>query len=52
METPSEKLAQSLEILKSLLDKKGAAAIRSNNFTRTYRERLVANGFLNEVIKE
>lgn len=50
MATPSEKLAQSLHVLKSLQDQ-GVAAIRSRELSRTHRERLVQNGFLQEVIK-
>ncbi len=50
MATPSEKLAQSLEVL-SELQKRGIVAIRSSNLTRTHRERLLANGFLQEVMK-
>ena len=50
MATPSEKLAQSLEVLSELQDH-GMVAIRSNNLTRTHRERLLANGFLQEVMK-
>ena len=48
---PSEKLAQSLEILRSLQTAAGAAAIRARSLSRTHRERLLANGFLQEVIK-
>jgi hypothetical protein len=51
MPTPSEKLAQSLEILGKLQNAAGTAAIRSRDLTRTHRERLIANGFLQEVIK-
>ncbi len=51
MATPPEKLAQSLEILRKLQTSKGAAAIRASNLSRTHRERLLANGFLREVIK-
>jgi hypothetical protein len=51
MTSPSEKLAQSLEILHGLQNANGAAAIRSRDMTRTHRERLLANGFLREVIK-
>mgnify|MGYP001823280630 FL=1 len=50
MATPSEKLAGSLETLKKLQDS-GAVAIRSRDLSRTHRERLVRNGFLQEVIK-
>ena len=51
MATPSEKLAESLEILKELQNKEGAAAIRASDLSRTHRERLVQNGFLEEVMK-
>jgi hypothetical protein len=51
MAAPSEKLAQSLEILGKLQNTIGAAAIRARDLTRTHRERLLANGFLEEVIK-
>ncbi len=50
MTTPSEKLATSLEALKSL-QIEGRVAIRSGDLTRTDRERLVTNGFLQEVMK-
>jgi len=50
MATPAEKLANSLEVLKRLQDQ-GVAAIRSSQLTRTHRERLVKNGFLQEVMK-
>src|SRR5204862_7992311 len=51
MAAPPEKLAQSLEILRKLQTAKGAGAIRAKDLWRTERERLVANGFLQEVIK-
>jgi len=51
MAAPPEKLAQSLEILRKLQTSKGAAAIRARDLSRTHRERLLANGFLQEVIK-
>src|SRR5215813_12357630 len=51
MASPSEKLAESLEILHRLQNANGAAAIRAKDMTRTHRERLLANGFLLEVIK-
>jgi hypothetical protein len=51
MPAPSEKLAQSLEMLRKLQSSNGAAAIRSRDLTRTHRERLLANGFLQEVMK-
>ena len=51
MASPSEKLAQSLEILHKLQNANGAAGIRARDMTRTHRERLLANGFLREVMK-
>ncbi|PCJ48685.1 MAG: cell filamentation protein Fic [Gammaproteobacteria bacterium] len=50
MATPSDKLAQSLEILKSLQDQE-IVAIRTSLLTRTHRERLLRNGFIKGVIK-
>ncbi|GMT40571.1 MAG: hypothetical protein IEMM0001_1306 [bacterium] len=50
MTKPSEKLAESLEVLHAL-QKRGVVAIRSGDLTRTHRERLCQNGFLQEVIK-
>jgi hypothetical protein len=46
----SEKLANSLEALREL-QKRGVVAVRSADLTRFHRERLVKNGFLQEVIK-
>lgn len=51
MASPSEKLAESLDVLRRLQDADGGAAIRARDLTRTHRERLVANGFLREVIR-
>lgn len=50
MASPSEKLAESLEVLHQLQER-GLVAIRSDDLTRTHRERLTQNGFLQEVIK-
>src|SRR5208282_3303259 len=50
MAAPSEKLAESLSVLKSLHDQ-GVVAIRTSHFSRTHRERLVKAGFLREVMK-
>src|SRR5271154_570557 len=50
MATPPEKLAESLELLEKLQAAGGAAAIRARDLTRTHRERLMAAGFLQEVI--
>jgi len=50
MATPSEKLAESLEALRAI-QQSGADAIRSGELSRTHRERLLENGFLQEVMK-
>ena len=50
MATPSEKLAHSLKVLHQL-QAQGVVAIRSADLSRTHRERLLKNGFLQEVIK-
>ena len=50
MASPHTKLAESLEILRVLQDR-GVVAVRSADLTRTHRERLVKNGFLQEVMK-
>lgn len=50
MATPQEKLAESLEALHQL-QARGVVAIRSRDLSRTHRERLLASGFLREVIK-
>ncbi len=50
MSKPSEKLAESLEMLRQL-QKRGIVAIRSRDLTRIHRERLCKNGFLQKVIK-
>jgi len=50
MATPSDKLADALEALHDL-QMNGSVAIRSADLSRTHRERLVQNGFLEEVIK-
>jgi hypothetical protein len=50
MVSPSEKLAASLDVLRKLQDLR-VVAIRSGDLTRTHRERLLASGFLLEVMK-
>jgi len=50
MASPSDKLAQSLAVLKALQDS-GTIAIRTGGLTRTHRERLLKNGFIQEVMK-
>ena len=50
MATPSEKLAESLEVLQEM-QARGVVAIRSGDLTRAHRERLVKSGFLKGVMK-
>jgi hypothetical protein len=50
MASPSEKLAESLAVLKTLQDQ-GVVALRGRLFSRTHRERLLKAGFIREVIK-
>ena len=50
MASPSEKLAASLQALKGLQDR-GIVAVRSSDLSRTHRERLIENGFLQEVMR-
>lgn len=50
MASPSEKLAESLGVLKKLQDK-GVVAVRSADLSRTHLERLKKNGFLAGVMK-
>ncbi|MFC6100814.1 Fic family protein [Olivibacter domesticus] len=50
MPSPGEKLAVSLEALKELQDS-GVIAIKSGLISRTNRERLVKNGYLQEIVK-
>jgi hypothetical protein len=50
MASPHTKLAESFEILRALQNR-GVVAVRSADLTRTHRERLVKNGFLQEVMK-
>jgi hypothetical protein len=50
MVSPHLKLAESLAALRALQDR-GVVAVRSGDLTRTHRERLVKNGFLQEVMK-
>ena len=51
MATPSEKLAQSLEVLSNLQDEYGIAIIKADELSRTHKDRLMSNGFIQEVIK-
>jgi hypothetical protein len=50
MATPNEKLAASLDVLKAL-QQDGRRVFRSDDLSRVHRERLVANSFLQEVMK-
>lgn len=50
MATPADRLTESLEVLKTLQEQ-GRHAIRTGDLTRTHRERLLANGFIREVMK-
>ena len=50
MAAPNEKLAESLDVLKAL-QQGGKRVFRSDDLSRVHRERLVANGFLQEVMK-
>ena len=50
MPSPNEKLAESLDVLKEL--QQGSRRVfRSDDLSRVHRERLVENGFLQEVMK-
>jgi fido (protein-threonine AMPylation protein) len=50
MATPNIKLAESLDVLKAL-QAGGGRVFRSEELSRVHRERLVTNGFLQEVMK-
>jgi len=50
MTSPNEKLAASLKLLQGL-QADGRRVFRSEEFTRVHRERLLQNGFLQEVMK-
>lgn len=50
MPTPSEKLAASLKVLEGL-QRDGRRVFESKEFSRVHRERLIRNGFLQNVIK-
>jgi len=51
MASPAEKLAQSLEELKELQNDQGIAVAKTSDLSRTHLDRLVANGFLTQIIK-
>ena len=50
MASPHKKLAESLEVLR-VIQERGVNVVRSADLTRTHRERLVKNGFLQMVMK-
>ena len=50
MPKPNEKLAESFAALQGL-QKGGRRVFRSHELSRTHRERLLRNGFVQEVIK-
>jgi hypothetical protein len=50
MAAPNEKLAESLDVLKALQEG-GHRVFRSDDFSSVHRERLVENGFLQDVMK-
>ena len=50
MATPNEKLAESLDVLKALQEG-GRRVFRSDELSRVHRERLLENGFVQEVMK-
>lgn len=51
MATIQEKLAESLEVLKTIQDNNRMPIVRSSELSRTHLTRLVKSGFLTEVIK-
>ncbi len=51
MATVQEKLADSLKELQKLQNKNGLAVVKSSDLTRIHLERLIKNGFLQEVMK-
>src|SRR2546430_4304882 len=50
MPSPNEKLAESLDVLKAIQEG-NQRVFRSDDLSRVHRERLVDNGFLQEVMK-
>jgi fido (protein-threonine AMPylation protein) len=51
MATPQERLADSLRELQKLQNNNGLAVVKSGEISRTHLERLVRNGYLQEVMK-
>jgi hypothetical protein len=50
MATPAEKLAEALKVLQTIQDK-GIVAIKSDDLSRTNKDRLITNGFIREVVR-
>ncbi len=50
MAAPQDKFANSPSVLKTFQDE-GIVAIHSKNMTRAHRQRLLKNGFIEEVMK-
>ena len=51
MATPEEKLAKALEVLKTFQDEDGVAIIKTSSISRSERDILLKNGFIQEVMK-
>jgi len=51
MAKPAEKLAESLVELKKLQNERGIAIIKADDLSRTHKERLIENGFIQKIIK-
>ncbi len=51
MATPQEKLAESLNALREIQNEDGIAVISPGNLSRSHKDRLIQNGFLQEVIR-
>ncbi len=51
MTKPSEKLAESLHVLRELQKEQGITAIKTTEISRVHRERLMKNGFIKQVAK-
>lgn len=51
MAEPNKKLAESLEVLRQLLQGQGFVAHHTKEISQLHRERLMKNGFLKQVAK-
>jgi Fic family protein len=51
MATPQEKLAESLKVLSDLQNNDGIAVVSPGSISRSHKDRLVENGFLQEVLR-